>query len=301
MGTTYSIKALEHLTGIKAHTLRIWEQRYSIVEPLRTETNIRYYTDEDLKTLLNVAVLIQKGWRISKVADLSREALNLQVLDLALISGDFPSQISRMLRATIDLDEPTFSAILDRSIEEVGQEVTFTKIVGKFIQQIGVLWQTDAIGVAHEHFASNLIKQKLYAALDALPAISATRENPAYLLFLPDQELHELGLLYMHYLLKAKGAPVIYLGQSVPMEFLAPLLKTPERWKALVSIWTTQPDVDGRDAYIQRISAMLQGIPFYITGLGSHDWEGSPSFIGLEVLPDLPSLTQALASAVAPT
>jgi DNA-binding transcriptional MerR regulator len=294
MGSTYSIKDLEHLTGIKAHTLRIWEQRYGIVMPERTETNIRYYTDEDLKTLLNVAVLIQKGWRISKVADLNRAELNKQVLDLALNDGHYPSQIARLLQATIDLDEPTFTAILDACIHEMGENETFTKIVGGFIHQVGVLWQTDAIGVAHEHFASNLIKQKLYTALDKLPAQVASVENPGYLVFLADQEMHELGLLYVHYILKAQGQSVVYLGQSVPLEYLAPLLKERGRWKAVVSIWTTNPDNDSRHNYWLQLEEMLGGTPFWVSGIGSHEWDGKGLEHTAKVYPDLRSLCEAL-------
>jgi len=294
MGSTYSIKDLEHLTGIKAHTLRIWEQRYSIVVPQRTDTNIRYYTDEDLKTLLNVAVLIQKGWRISKVADLSREDLNREVLNLALNDGHYPSQITRLLQATIDLDEPTFTAILDACIHEMGENETFTKIVGGFIHQVGVLWQTDAIGVAHEHFASNLIKQKLYTALDGLPAYVASPKNPGYLVFLPDQEMHELGLLYVHYILKAQGESVVYLGQSVPLEYLQPLLSEKGRWKTVVSIWTTQPDTESRDAYWEKLEPMLSGVPFWVTGIGSHDWQGQGLRVNAMVFPDLRSLCEGL-------
>ncbi|HAB35469.1 MAG TPA: hypothetical protein DCE58_02580 [Cryomorphaceae bacterium] len=298
MGSTYSIKDLEHLTGIKAHTLRIWEQRYGIVVPQRTDTNIRYYTDDDLKTLLNVAVLIQKGWRISKVADLSRDNLNKEVLNLALKDGHFPSQITRLLQATIDLDEPTFTAILDACIHEMGENETFTKIIGGFIHQVGVLWQTDAIGVAHEHFASNLIKQKLYTALDRLPAYVASAKNPGYLVFLPDQEMHELGLLYVHYILKSKGESVTYLGQSVPLEYLQPLLSEKGRWKAVVSIWTTQPDTESRDAYWESFEPMLSGVPFWVSGIGSHEWSGKGVLNHARVFPDLRSLCERLLESI---
>ena len=298
MGSTYSIKDLEHLTGIKPHTLRIWEQRYNIVIPKRTETNIRFYTDDDLKRLLNVAVLIQKGWRISKVADLSRSELNKQVLDLALNDGHYPSQIARLLQATIDLDEPTFTAILDACIHEMGEDETFTKIVGGFIHQVGVLWQTDAIGVAHEHFASNLIKQKLYSALDRLPARVATAENPGYLVFLADQEMHELGLLYVHYILKAQGQSVVYLGQSVPLIFLKPLLEDAGRWKAIISIWTTHPDNDNRDAYWTQLQEMIGETPFWVTGIGSHEWVGKGVRQDAMVYTNLQTLSEALKSQI---
>ena len=120
MKTNYSIKDLEHLTGIKAHTLRIWEQRYSIIVPKRTKTNIRLYSDDDLKKLLNVSALVNKGWRISNVAKLTDEGMNNSVQNLANESNHFPSQIARLIRATIDLDEPLFSLILQESIDNVG-------------------------------------------------------------------------------------------------------------------------------------------------------------------------------------
>jgi methanogenic corrinoid protein MtbC1 len=251
-----------------------------------------------LKTLLNVAVLIQKGWRISKVADLSRSELNKQVLDLALNDGHYPSQIARLLQATIDLDEPTFTAILDACIHEMGEDETFTKIVGGFIHQVGVLWQTDAIGVAHEHFASNLIKQKLYSALDRLPARVATSENPGYLVFLADQEMHELGLLYLHYILKAQGQSVVYLGQSVPLIFLKPLLEDAGRWKAIISIWTTHPDNDNRDAYWTQLQEMIGETPFWVTGIGSHEWVGKGVRQDAMVYPNLQTLSEALKSQI---
>ncbi|MDG1252971.1 MAG: MerR family transcriptional regulator [Schleiferiaceae bacterium] len=294
MGSSYSIKDLEYLTGIKAHTLRIWEQRYGIVMPQRTETNIRFYSDEDLKTLLNIAVLIQKGWRISKVADLSKSDLNNQVLNLAMNDGHYPSQIARLLQATIDLDEPTFTAIMDACIHDMGEHETFTKIVGGFIHQVGVLWQTDAIGVAHEHFASNLIKQKLYTALDKLPAHMASAQNPGYLVFLADQEMHELALLYVHYILKAQGQPVVYLGQSVPLDYLEPLLNDRDRWKKVISIWTTTPDKDSRQDYWNRLEEMLDGTPFWLSGIGSQNWDGKGHQAQAIIFSDLKSMCQAL-------
>ena len=273
MESSYSIKDLEHLTGIKAHTLRIWEQRYEIVVPKRTDTNIRAYSDEDLKTLLNVAVLIQKGWRISKIADLSRDQLNQKVLEEALERGSQSAQVTRMIQACIDLDEQTFSQILDASIRESGEEVTFTQLVGGFIHQIGYMWQTDAIGVAHEHFASNLIKQKMYAALDRLTDQRMTAKKPAILLYLPQDELHELGLLYLHFLLKSRGEAVIYLGQSLPLEHLTPIFKQGNSFKLVVSVWTTQPLRDQIESYAQEARGIFGDVPLWVTGLAPADWD----------------------------
>jgi DNA-binding transcriptional MerR regulator len=292
MESSYSIKDLEHLTGIKAHTLRIWEQRYEIVVPRRTDTNIRTYSDEDLKTLLNVAVLIQKGWRISKIADLSRDQLNQKVLEEALERGSQSAQVTRMIQACIDLDEATFSQILDASIRESGEEVTFTQLVGGFIHQIGYMWQTDAIGVAHEHFASNLIKQKMYAALDRLTDQRMTAKKPAILLYLPQDELHELGLLYLHFLLKSRGEAVIYLGQSLPLEHLTPIFKPGNSFKLVVSVWTTQPLREQIDQYAADARAIMGDVPLWVTGLAPSDWECTDPLT--RVLPSLALLGKEL-------
>ncbi|MGA1380385.1 MAG: MerR family transcriptional regulator [Schleiferiaceae bacterium] len=292
MESSYSIKDLEHLTGIKAHTLRIWEQRYEIVVPSRTDTNIRTYSDDDLKTLLNVAVLIQKGWRISKIADLSRKQLNQKVLEEALEHGSQTAQVTRMIQACIDLDELTFSQILDASIREVGEEETFTHLVGGFIHQIGYMWQTDAIGVAHEHFASNLIKQKMYAALDRLADQRMSSSKPAILCYLPQDELHELGLLYVHYLLKARGHAVVFLGQSLPLEHIAPLFKQNNHFKLIVSVWTTQPAREAVEHYGQEARRIFGEIPLWVTGLATTDWDFNDPFT--HRFPNLAALGEAL-------
>lgn len=292
MESSYSIKDLEHLTGIKAHTLRIWEQRYEIVVPRRTDTNIRSYSDDDLKTLLNVAVLIQKGWRISKIADLTREQLSQKVLEEALNHGSQTAQVTRLIQACIDLDELTFSQILDASIRETGEEQTFTHLVGGFINQIGYMWQTDAIGVAHEHFASNLIKQKMYAALDRLADHKMSAKSPAVLMYLPQDELHELGLLYLQYLLKARGVTVVFLGQSLPLEHLAVLFKQTNHFKLVVSVWTTQPTRDILDQYMSDARRFMGVVPLWVTGLAVSDYKPSDKLT--QVFPNLAALGQEL-------
>jgi DNA-binding transcriptional MerR regulator len=292
--TNYSIKDLEHLTGIKAHTLRIWEQRYSIIVPKRTKTNIRLYSDDDLKKLLNVSALVNKGWRISNVAKLTDEGMNNSVKNLANSSNHFPSQIARLIRATIDLDEPLFSSILQESIDNVGESQTFSKVVGGFIHQIGVLWQTDVIGVAHEHFASNLIKQKLYTALDNIPAKVSTEKNPGFLVYLPEREMHEIGLLYIHFILKSLKQPVVYLGQSVPLDFLKPLLFENKKWKGIVSIWTTSPDNSNRDFYWHQLSSESKNIPIYLSGIATHNWEPRVNKSQINIASDVRVLSEIL-------
>ena len=292
--TNYSIKDLEHLTGIKAHTLRIWEQRYSVILPKRTKTNIRLYSDDDLKKLLNISVLVNKGWRISRVAKLTGEEMNDSVQDLAMSASHYPSQIARLIRATIDLDEPLFTEILGDSIKKVGEKETFSKLVGGFIYQLGVLWQTDSIGVAHEHFASNLIKQKIYSALDRLTATVVSKSNPGFIVYLPEREMHEIGLLYIHFILKIHGQAVVYLGQSVPLDFIKPLFQDKNKWKGVVSIWTTSPDYDNRDDYWHELSNELDNIPVFLTGIGTQNWTPRINRSQLHVSKDVRSLSEVL-------
>ena len=216
---TYTIKDLERLSGIKAHTIRIWEKRYNIIAPQRTATNIRNYCDGELKKLLNISLLNRKGLKISKLAQLSNEELNEKINQLIQNYSDTESLVESMAIAMIDLDEVKLEKILSRTIMQLGFEETIIKILYPFLIKIGVMWQTGIINPAQEHFISNLIRQKLIVAIDGL--ISGNNPNSRkFTLFLPEGEFHELGLLFFHYLIKRRGHQVIYLGQSVPLNDL---------------------------------------------------------------------------------
>jgi DNA-binding transcriptional MerR regulator len=216
---TYTIKDLERLSGIKAHTIRIWEKRYNIIAPQRTSTNIRNYCDGELKKLLNISLLNRKGMKISKLAQLSNDELNEKINQLIQNYHDTESLVENMAIAMIDFDEVKLEKILSRTIMQLGFEETIIKILYPFLVKIGVMWQTGIINPAHEHFISNQIRQKLIVAIDSL--ISASNPNSKrYTLFLPEGEFHELGLLFFHYLIKRRGHQVIYLGQSVPLNDL---------------------------------------------------------------------------------
>ncbi|NVK27738.1 MAG: MerR family transcriptional regulator [Flavobacteriia bacterium] len=256
MESKYSIKDLEHLTGVKAHTIRVWEQRYGVVTPERTSTNIRYYVDSDLKRLLNVAVLVHSGMKISKVAALSDAERHTLVLDSSKYQGHYESQINGLKIAMLDFNEVLFDRILTNSIANVGSDETFTKVVGGFIQQVGVLWQTNTISISHEHFASNLIKQKLYVAIDRLMDGASSEKGKTFLLYLPADELHELGLLYLNYILKSRGHKVIYLGQSLPLDYLNEVLSK-VHIDALVSIFTTSPYEGDLHHYFEKATELI--------------------------------------------
>ena len=217
MKSTYSIKDLERLSGIKAHTIRIWEQRHHIITPQRTDTNIRFYEDKDLKKLLNVSFLVQEGVKISKVANLNDEELSQMVQAHAHFTENYTVEINALKMAMFEYDDDAFHKAFSDSLAQYGEEETFTHVIGGFISQLGLLWQTNTVNLTHEHFVSNLIKQKIFAAIDRLPE-SKKEDVKTYLLYLPGKELHEIGLLYLAYLLKKRGRRIISMGQNTPNE-----------------------------------------------------------------------------------
>ena len=215
----YSIKDLEKLTGIKAHTIRIWEKRYNIVCPLRTTTNIRFYSDGDLKRLLNVSILNRNGFKISNIVRLSREEINNSVMEASTRFVNYESQIENLVIAMIDLDENKFEKSISNSILRLGFDETVSSIIYPFLEKVGLLWQIGTINPAHEHFITNLIRQKLIIAIDAENK-SLLPNSKTFILFLPEGELHELSLLFYSFLIKKRGHRVIYLGQNLPVEDL---------------------------------------------------------------------------------
>jgi MerR family transcriptional regulator, light-induced transcriptional regulator len=211
----YSIKDLEKITGIKAHTIRIWEKRYSIVEPSRTQTNIRYYSDEDLRHLMNVAILNKFGYKISNIQSMSASEIAKCVVDLTNQDIDNDHLVDNLVMAMIEIDEQRFDKIISSAIIKQGFDYTFANLLSKFLEKIGILWQIGTINPAQEHFISQLIRQKLIMAIDGQQEF---RDNPkTFLLFLPENEYHELGLLYLHLLIRKEGHQVINLGQNVPL------------------------------------------------------------------------------------
>lgn len=215
----YSIKELENLSGIKAHTIRIWEKRYGIIKPARTNTNIRYYCDSDLKRLLNIAILNRHGIRISEISKLSDEEMAEKVMNVSSDSSNAESNIENLIIAMVELDESKFDRILSRYIMHEGFENSVLKVVFPFFEKIGLLWQTGAINPAHEHFVSNLFRQKLMVAIDNI-RVPDMKTSKKFILFLPEGEYHELALLFYNYLIKKSGNLVYYLGSSVPFNDL---------------------------------------------------------------------------------
>lgn len=218
--SSYSIKDLEQLSGIKAHTLRIWEQRYSIITPKRTDTNIRTYDDQDLKLVLNISLLKDHGYKISEISKMSIEDMYREVVKISDRQQNYPDQIHALTLSMIDLDEERFEKIVSTNILQFGFENTMIHIIFPFLNRIGTLWVTGSVGPAQEHFISNLIRQKLIVAIDS-QANKHRPEGKKYMLFLPEGELHEINLLFSNYVIRARYNKVIYLGQSLPFNELA--------------------------------------------------------------------------------
>lgn len=222
----YNIKDLENLSGIKAHTIRIWEKRYNIINPRRTNTNIRTYDDKDLKRLLNISILNNHGIKISHLAKLDNSEILEKVLDISQNTKDYNTQVESLILAMLNLDEAYFHQIFNKSIKANGFELTFEEIVLKLLDRIGILWLTGTINPAQEHFISNLIRQKIISNIDALSPSKFTT-GKRFTLFLPEGEMHELGLLYACFLLKKRGHEVLYFGQLTPLESV---IESEKKW-----------------------------------------------------------------------
>ena len=219
--STFSIKNLETFSGIKAHTLRIWEKRYNLLEPERTETNIRRYSLDNLRKLLNVTLLYNHGFKISKISCLSLEEISVSVSNIALKENSEQIAINALKLAMINFDCELFNKTYDEFISHSKFEFIFMDVFMPLMKELGILWQTGAISATHEHFITNLIKQKIHIQTERVQlSIKKNTDHPVFVLFLPENEIHELGILYLNYLTLSKGLRTILLGQSIQISSL---------------------------------------------------------------------------------
>lgn len=265
MNTRYSINDLEKITGIKAHTIRMWEKRYNAVEPERTSTNIRYYKDCDLKRLLNISTLNKHGIKISHIIKMCKEEINDKILEISNTGSDYESYINSLVVSMIEINEDGFEKILSNTLLKMGFERTVTHVLYPFLEKIGILWLIGTINPAQEHFIVNLIRQKLIVAIDGQES-HYTEKSKTFLLFLPEKELHELGLLFYSYLLKKNGHRVIYLGQSVPLEDVINVVKI-RKVDYLFTYFVAAIAPDEIPVYLRKLSSALNNIKIFITGI----------------------------------
>ncbi|MFW6019592.1 MAG: MerR family transcriptional regulator [Bacteroidales bacterium] len=262
--STYFIKDLEKLSGIKAHTIRIWEKRYNIVSPKRTDTNIRYYSNEDLKKILNVSILNRNGMKISEISKMSDSEIEENVLNLNKLDDDYQSYVENLTLTMIDLDEERFERTIAHLTMRLGFQQTLIKVIHPFLNKIGLLWLTGSINPAQEHFVSNLIRQKLIVGIDGASA-NKKRNNKRFIMFLPEDEWHELSLLFYHYLIKNLGYEVIYLGQSVPHSDVVKVANIKRPDYIFTNITTSMPE-DQFQAFLRELSSCFPKQTIFIGG-----------------------------------
>lgn len=260
----YSIKDLENFTQIKAHTLRIWEQRYGLLKPRRTETNIRYYGEEDLKRILNVNLLYTRGVKISKIARMSDQEMRKQA-QILIESRDvrFQAEIDQLIVSILQIDGEAIRGQIDKLHEELGMEELYSSIFLPLLQKIGELWQVNAIEVAHEHFFTNFYRDYIIYSTHRLA--SAPKHATLALLFLHEDEGHELSLLMNHYLLRSSGYRTVYLGQHTPIKEVIGTIQTLQP-AIIVTAFVAKIDLKLFQEIISELSVYAQSSRILISG-----------------------------------
>lgn len=221
----FTIKDVETLTGIKAHTLRIWESRYDFLKPRRTETNIRYYNNEDLKLLLNFSLLNKEGIKISKLKNLTAEEITRLVEEKNHSSNDISFQVHALVSHMISLDKVAFEKIISLAFIDKGVVPTMIELIFPFLKHVGLLWQSGTLNPAYEHLITNIIRNKLIIAIDSISHSQPIKNPKKFLLFLPENEVHEIGLLFGKYVIRSRGHQTLYLGANTPHQHLQPIIE----------------------------------------------------------------------------
>lgn len=253
---TFSIKDLENLSGIKAHTIRIWEKRYNVLEPMRTDTNIRYYDLACLQKLLNITLLHEYGYKISKISKMPEDKIPALVRDIISDKSAKNHAISSFKMAMMNFDQTLFFNTYNTLLSEKSFKEIFHDVVIPLMNEIGFLWQTDTITPAHEHFISYLIKQKLLINTEKIQVLEPTKTDKLFILYLPMHEIHELGLMYLNYEIILNGYKTIYLGESVPTESLKDLKKYFDNI-VYVCYMTVEPEKANVPNYISEIESEI--------------------------------------------
>ncbi len=267
---SFTIKDLENLSGIKAHTIRIWEQRYNFLKPSRSDTNIRYYSNDELKKVLNIALLNKYGYKISHIDKMGDVEVKEKIFSLTQLQAQQERIVNDLIQCMIDLNIEKLEDILDDHIRARGIERTITQIIFPYMEKIGILWLTNHINPAQEHLVTNIIRQKLIVGIEGIT--SSLKVNKTVLLFLPEGEYHELGMLFMYYLLKSRGVATIYLGANIPLkdvEYVVNLKKPDYLYSHLTAVGHNF----NFDKFISNITKKFKGTPIIISGLLTNTYE----------------------------
>ena len=254
--STFSIKDLENLSGIKAHTIRIWEKRYELLEPMRTDTNIRLYDIKNLQKLLNVVLLTNFGYKISKISKLNQEEIEKFVLKIQTEKTVNNHVLSNFKMAMLNFDQSLFVKTYSDLLGQKKFSSIFYETFIPLLEEIGVLWTTNTITPAHEHFISHLIKQKILIEIERYQLQQKEISDKTFILYLPFNEIHDLGLLFLHHEIITNGHKSIYLGRSLPLESL---IELNNHFKEItyVTYLTVEPTEDEIDNYINEFSKTI--------------------------------------------
>ncbi len=254
--TKFSIKDLENFTGIKSHTIRIWEKRYQLLEPNRTDTNIRYYDADNFLKLLNINLLYNNGYKISKIAQFSEDTLFLKAKELVSTQAIEEGALNSFKIAMLNFDTSLFNEAYTKLLGYKTFREIFLEVFIPLLDHIGSLWQTKSIKPVHEHFISNLITQKLQSNIERNQSINHSKTDKVFVLYLPQNEIHELGLLYLHYELTLRGYHSIYLGQNISKEYIIDLKEFYTNIH-FISYFTVEPTEEALPEYIDEVYELL--------------------------------------------
>lgn len=271
----FTIKDLENLSGIKAHTIRVWEQRYNFLRPQRTDTNIRYYDSEELKKLLRVALLNKYGFKISRINRMSPDEIRNKVISLNRSDAQQEHLVTELINSMVDLDMKRFEKLLDTYISGRGIEESISRLIFPFLDRIGILWAANHINPAQEHLVSNIIRQKLIVGIEHV--FSKHINNNTVLLFLPEGEHHELGLLFVNYLLKSRGVKVLYLGANTPLTDVAYLARL-KNVNYIYTHLTTILNSFSLDHFVKELIKNIEHIPVVISGPLTRHYDKQPPY-----------------------
>ena len=290
----FTIKELESFSGVKAHTIRIWEQRYGLLAPDRTDTNIRRYNDKDLKKLLNISLLNSLGYKISAISKMSDADMTDEIAKHNAVNPGEAHRLNSLKVSMLNYDEMLFDEIVDGHIEKYGLELTFKDVLLPFLNEIGLLWQTDAICPAHEHFISNLVRTKLLHHVSLVKPKSSDGSERTFVLFLPDLEIHELSLIMINYMLRVSGFRTIFLGISVPADDLKQIYNRIGSVE-FISIFTTHPPMVLLNDYLKKLAMDFEDTPchFHLSGYLLKGVK-SPDSRTLSIYPDLGKLLESI-------
>lgn len=292
----FSIKDLENLTGIKAHTIRIWEKRYNLLTPNRSETNIRNYNLTSFQKLLNISYLNNNGLKISKIANLTEEEIPVKVREIASRAKVEDHAINALKMAMINFDQVLFYNTYNNLIENKTFSEVFYDVFMPLLNEIGLLWQTNTITPAHEHFLSVHIKQKILINIERLQSLEPKPITKTFILFLPESEIHDIGLLFINYQLRSKGYHTIFLGESVPMESLSDLLEFFDEI-TFISYFTVYPETEKIPDYINDFNDLLlkkENTKFMLLGPKLADFDTSNLQEGISIYNSIENLVKDL-------